>query len=68
MGSQAMHIVNGPVSAMFAIFAAVALAFCVLRARQDLDERLRSGRVAEPDPRHRAGLLAQPPVGLVDGR
>lgn len=44
MDAQAMHIangiVNGPVSAVFAIIAAVGLAFCVLRARQDLDDRL----------------------------
>src|SRR5690348_1418626 len=44
MDAQAMHIANGivsgPVSAVFAILATVALAFCVLRARQDLDDRL----------------------------
>lgn len=44
MNVQAMHIangiVNGPVSAIFAAFAAVALAFCVARARTDLDDRL----------------------------
>jgi cobalt/nickel transport system permease protein len=44
MGAQAMHIANGivdgPVSAMFGILAAIALAFCVLLARQDLDDRL----------------------------
>jgi cobalt/nickel transport system permease protein len=40
----AMHIangiVNGPVAALFAVFAAAVLALCVLRARQDLDDRL----------------------------
>lgn len=44
MDAQAMHIangiVNGPISALFAIVALIGLAFCVLRARQDLDERL----------------------------
>jgi cobalt/nickel transport system permease protein len=44
METQAMHIangiVNGPVSAVFAVFAAAALAFCVWRARADLDDRL----------------------------
>jgi cobalt/nickel transport system permease protein len=44
MDAQAMHIangiVNGPISAMFAIIAAITLGFCLLRARQDLDERL----------------------------
>src|SRR5688500_6271800 len=44
MDIQAMHIangiVNGTVSAIFAAFAALALAFCVWRARADLDERL----------------------------
>jgi cobalt/nickel transport system permease protein len=44
METTAMHIANGivsgPVSALFAIFAAVALAFCVFKARADLDERL----------------------------
>jgi cobalt/nickel transport system permease protein len=44
MNVQAMHIangiVNGPVSAIFAALAAVALAFCVARARTDLDDRL----------------------------
>src|SRR5690349_1167327 len=44
MDTVAMHIANGivdgPVSALFAIFAAVALAFCVYKARADLDERL----------------------------
>jgi cobalt/nickel transport system permease protein len=44
MNVQAMHIangiVNGPVSAIFAALAVVALAFCVARARTDLDDRL----------------------------
>lgn len=44
METVAMHIangiVNGPVSALFAVFAALALAFCVWRARADLDDRL----------------------------
>jgi cobalt/nickel transport system permease protein len=44
MNIQAMHIangiVNGTVSAVFAGFAALALAFCVWRARADLDDRL----------------------------
>ncbi len=44
MGSQAMHIANGivdgRVSAIFAAIAAAAIAFCVLRGRQDLDDRL----------------------------
>jgi cobalt/nickel transport system permease protein len=44
MDTVAMHIANGivdgPVSALFAVFAAVALAFCVHKARADLDERL----------------------------
>jgi cobalt/nickel transport system permease protein len=44
METQAMHIANGivdgPVSAVFAVFAAVALAYCVRRARADLDDRL----------------------------
>jgi cobalt/nickel transport system permease protein len=44
MNVQAMHIANGivdgPVSAIFAALAAVALAFCVTRARTDLDDRL----------------------------
>lgn len=39
-----MHIANGivdgPVSAVFAVFAVVALAICVRKARNDLDERL----------------------------
>ena len=42
--TTAMHIANGivdgPVSALFAVFAAAALAFCVHRGRADLDERL----------------------------
>jgi cobalt/nickel transport system permease protein len=33
-------IVNGPISALFAAIAAIGLGFCVLLARQDLDERL----------------------------
>ncbi len=40
----AMHIangiVNGPISALFAAIAVIGLGFCVLVARQDLDERL----------------------------
>jgi cobalt/nickel transport system permease protein len=44
MDVQAMHIangiVNGTVSAIFAAFAALALAFCAWRARADLDDRL----------------------------
>jgi len=44
MEPQAMHIangiVNGPVSAMFAVFAVAALAVCVRKGRDDLDERL----------------------------
>ena len=44
MDVQAMHIangiVNGTVSAIFAGFAVLALAFCVWRARTDLDDRL----------------------------
>ncbi len=44
MDAQAMHIangiVNGTVSAIFAAFAVLALAFCVWRARTDLDDRL----------------------------
>ncbi|MFF5083778.1 energy-coupling factor ABC transporter permease, partial [Actinoplanes sp. NPDC000266] len=44
METTAMHIangiVNGPVSAIFAVFAVVALAFCVRKARADLDDRL----------------------------
>lgn len=42
--TTALHIangiVNGPISALFMIFAVVALGFCVMLARQDLDERL----------------------------
>ena len=33
-------IVNGQVSAVFAVISLVALAFCVLRSRADLDDRL----------------------------
>jgi len=44
MDQQAMHIangiVNGPVSAFFALVAFLALGFCVVRARADLDDRL----------------------------
>ncbi|MEV4642107.1 energy-coupling factor ABC transporter permease [Actinoplanes sp. NPDC049548] len=44
METVAMHIANGivdgPVSALFAVLAALALAFCVWRARADLDDRL----------------------------
>lgn len=44
MQIEAMHIangiVNGTVSAIFAAFAALALSFCVWRARADLDDRL----------------------------
>ncbi|GID28331.1 energy-coupling factor ABC transporter permease [Paractinoplanes brasiliensis] len=44
METTAMHIANGivdgPVSAVFAVLAAAALAFCVRRARNDLDDRL----------------------------
>jgi cobalt/nickel transport system permease protein len=44
MDVQAMHISNGlidgPVAAAFAAIAVAAIAFCVLRARHDLDERL----------------------------
>ncbi|MFI5930791.1 energy-coupling factor ABC transporter permease [Actinoplanes sp. NPDC051494] len=44
MDTQAMHIANGivdgPVSALFAVLAVLALAFCVWRARADLDDRL----------------------------
>jgi cobalt/nickel transport system permease protein len=44
MDQQAMHvangIVNGPVSAFFAFLAFLALGFCVLRGRADLDDRL----------------------------
>ncbi|WP_329107943.1 energy-coupling factor ABC transporter permease [Micromonospora sp. NBC_01699] len=44
MQSVAMHIANGivdgPVAAIFAAFALVVLAFCVIRGRRDLDDRL----------------------------
>jgi cobalt/nickel transport system permease protein len=44
METTAMHIangiVNGPVSAVFAVFAVAALAFCVYKGRADLDDRL----------------------------
>ena len=44
MSVEAMHIangiVNGPVSAVFAVISLAALAFCVLRSRADLDDRL----------------------------
>ncbi|GIE96613.1 energy-coupling factor ABC transporter permease [Paractinoplanes rishiriensis] len=44
METQAMHIangiVNGPVSAIFVVVVVVALAYCVRRARVDLDDRL----------------------------
>jgi cobalt/nickel transport system permease protein len=44
MDTQAMHIANGivdaPVSAAFAAAAVAALALCLLRSRQDLDDRL----------------------------
>lgn len=44
MDAQAMHIangiVNGPVSAIFVVFAVAVLAICVWRARADLDDRL----------------------------
>jgi cobalt/nickel transport system permease protein len=44
MTTEAMHIANGivnaPVSAFFALIAVAGLAFCVLLARQDLDDRL----------------------------
>ena len=44
MSVEAMHIangiVNGQVSAAFAVVALAALAFCVLRSRADLDDRL----------------------------
>ena len=44
MDVQAMHIangiVNGPVSAVFALVAVAGLAYCVRRARADLDDRL----------------------------
>lgn len=44
MESLAMHIsngiINGPVAAVFAAFALVVLAYCVVRGRADLDDRL----------------------------
>jgi cobalt/nickel transport system permease protein len=44
MSVEAMHIangiVNGGVSAVFAVISLAALAFCVLRSRADLDDRL----------------------------
>src|ERR1044071_6602179 len=44
MGTQAMHIANGivnaPISALFAAIALIGLAFCVIRSRADLDDRL----------------------------
>ncbi|WP_436520473.1 energy-coupling factor ABC transporter permease [Actinoplanes sp. HUAS TT8] len=44
MDAQAMHIangiVNGPVSAIFVVFAVAVLAVCVWKARADLDDRL----------------------------
>jgi cobalt/nickel transport system permease protein len=44
MSSQAMHIANGivnaPISALFAAIALIGLAFCVIRSRADLDDRL----------------------------
>ena len=44
MDTVAMHIANGivdgPVSAVFAVFAVAALALCVRKARADLDDRL----------------------------
>ena len=44
MSVEAMHIangiVNGQVSAVFAVLSLVALGFCVLRSRADLDDRL----------------------------
>ncbi|MGX6603327.1 energy-coupling factor ABC transporter permease [Micromonosporaceae bacterium Da 78-11] len=44
MDVRAMHIANGivdgPVSALFAVVAVAALAFCVRKARADLDDRL----------------------------
>ncbi|MGW0435480.1 energy-coupling factor ABC transporter permease [Micromonospora sp. NPDC003197] len=44
MESLAMHIsngiINGPVAAVFAAFALVVLAYCVIRGRADLDDRL----------------------------
>jgi cobalt/nickel transport system permease protein len=44
MTVEAMHIANGivdgPVSGVFAVLSLVALGFCVLRSRMDLDDRL----------------------------
>ncbi|MGK5442039.1 energy-coupling factor ABC transporter permease [Micromonospora sp. URMC 105] len=44
METLAMHIsngiINGPVAGIFAAVALAALTFCVLRGRQDLDDRL----------------------------
>src|ERR687890_301154 len=44
MDVEAMHIangiVNGQVSGVFAVVSLVALGFCVLRSRADLDDRL----------------------------
>ena len=44
METLAMHISNGiidgPVAALFAAFALVALTLCVIRSRRDLDDRL----------------------------
>nr|WP_230416862.1 energy-coupling factor ABC transporter permease [Micromonospora tarapacensis] len=33
-------IINGPVAAVFAVIALAAMAFCVMRGRRDLDDRL----------------------------
>ncbi|MBX7268682.1 energy-coupling factor ABC transporter permease [Micromonospora sp. Llam7] len=44
METLAMHIsngiINGPVAAVFAVIALAAMAFCVMRGRRDLDDRL----------------------------
>ncbi|MBQ1027368.1 energy-coupling factor ABC transporter permease [Micromonospora sp. C95] len=44
METLAMHIsngiINGPVAAVFAAIALAAMAYCVMRGRQDLDDRL----------------------------
>ncbi|MGW0503786.1 energy-coupling factor ABC transporter permease [Micromonospora sp. NPDC003241] len=44
METLAMHIsngiINGPVAALFGVVALAAMAFCVRRGRQDLDDRL----------------------------
>ncbi|MFI7026999.1 energy-coupling factor ABC transporter permease [Micromonospora sp. NPDC049900] len=44
METLAMHIsngiINGPVAAVFGVLALAAMAFCVRRGRQDLDDRL----------------------------